>query len=181
MTNIGAVSNKNKLARLIWSITYIFLFRPFGTRFFRLWRILILKFFSAKITWKSSVYSSTKIWAPWNLKMEDYAGIGPNVIIYNQDIIHIGKYAKISQYSYLCTASHETSELNNAKTGLIIAPIIIKDKAWIGTKSFIGMGVTIGEGAIVGATSSVFKDVEPWTVVGGNPSQFIKKREIKSN
>lgn len=41
------------------------------------------------------------------------------------------------------------------------------------------MGVTIGQGAVVGATASVYKDVESWTVVGGNPAKFIKKREIK--
>jgi putative colanic acid biosynthesis acetyltransferase WcaF len=41
------------------------------------------------------------------------------------------------------------------------------------------MGVTIGEGAVVGARGCVFKDVEPWTVVGGNPAKFIKKRIIK--
>ena len=45
--------------------------------------------------------------------------------------------------------------------------------------AFIGMGVTIGEGAVVGARAAVFKDVEPWTVVGGNPAKFIKKRVIK--
>lgn len=180
MKKIGTVSLKNKFARFIWLIVYIFFYRPFATRFFRLWRILILKIFGARITWRSSIYSSAKIWAPWNLEMEDYAGIGPNVIIYNQDIVHIGKQAKISQYSYLCTASHDSNELNNAKTGLVIAPITIKDKAWIGTKAFIGMGVIIGEGAIVGATASVYKDVEPWTIVGGNPAKFIKKRILKN-
>ena len=41
------------------------------------------------------------------------------------------------------------------------------------------MGVTISQGAVVGATASVYKDVEPWTVVGGNPAKFIKNREIK--
>lgn len=45
--------------------------------------------------------------------------------------------------------------------------------------AFIGMGVTVGEGAVVGARAAVFKDVEPWTVVGGNPAKFIKKRIIK--
>ena len=39
-------------------------------------------------------------------------------------------------------------------------------------------GVTIGEGAIVAAGAVVTKDVEPFTVVGGNPAKFIKKREI---
>jgi len=50
---------------------------------------------------------------------------------------------------------------------------------WIGAGAFVGPGVTIGEGAVVGARSVVTKDVEPWTVVAGNPAKFIKKREIK--
>lgn len=178
MKKINKVTYKNKFLRTIWNIVYIILFRPFGTRIFRLWRIFILKIFGAKISWKSSVYSSTIIWAPWNLYMSSNAGIGPHVIIYNQDIVKIEENAKVSQYSYLCTASHDTALLNNATTGLIVAPIIIESKAWIGTRAYIGMGVTIGEGAIVGATASVYKDVEPWTIVGGNPAKFIKKREI---
>lgn len=42
------------------------------------------------------------------------------------------------------------------------------------------MGVTMGEGSVVGARACVFKDVEPWTVVGGNPAKLIKKRVTKN-
>jgi putative colanic acid biosynthesis acetyltransferase WcaF len=55
---------------------------------------------------------------------------------------------------------------------------VVEDQAWIGAESFVMMGVTIGEGAVVGARAAIFKNVEPWTVVGGNPAGFIKKREI---
>lgn len=54
------------------------------------------------------------------------------------------------------------------------APIHICSKAWIGVGCKILKGVTIGEGAIVAAGSVVTKDVEPWTVVGGNPAKIIK-------
>jgi acetyltransferase-like isoleucine patch superfamily enzyme len=53
-------------------------------------------------------------------------------------------------------------------------PVIIKDKAWIGFNSIILKGVTIGEGAIVGAGSIVTKDVPDYTVVAGNPARIIK-------
>ncbi|HNY79416.1 MAG TPA: hypothetical protein PLX34_15565 [Sedimentisphaerales bacterium] len=59
------------------------------------------------------------------------------------------------------------------------APVEIADQVWIAADAFIGPGVTVGQGAVVGARASVFKDVEPWTVVGGNPAKFIKKRELK--
>lgn len=57
------------------------------------------------------------------------------------------------------------------------APIHICSKAWIGTGCKILKGVTIGEGAIVAAGSVVTKDVQPWTMVGGNPA--IKIKDIK--
>lgn len=54
-------------------------------------------------------------------------------------------------------------------------PIIVEDNVWIGFDSVILAGVTIGEGAIVGARSVVRVDVEPWTIVAGNPAVVIKR------
>jgi len=53
-------------------------------------------------------------------------------------------------------------------------PIHIKNKAWIGFNCIILKGVTIGEGAIVGAGSVVTKDVPDWTIVAGNPAKIIR-------
>ncbi len=55
------------------------------------------------------------------------------------------------------------------------APIKICSNAWIGMNCIILKGVTIGEGAIVAAGSVVTKDVDPWTIVGGNPAKLIKQ------
>ena len=90
--------------------------------------------------------------------------------------IKIGANTTVSQGAYLCTASHDISDPLNH---LITAPIIIEDQTWVGAKAFIGMGVTVRQGAVIGATASVYKDVDAWTVVGGNPAKFIKKRIIK--
>lgn len=84
----------------------------------------------------------------------------------------------MSQKSYLCTATHDISSKYHE---LITAPIIIGSRAWIAASVFVGPGVTIHTGAVVGATSSVFKDVQSWEVVGGNPAKFIKKRVIKDD
>ena len=59
-------------------------------------------------------------------------------------------------------------------------PIHICSKAWIGTGVKVLKGVTIGEGAIVAAGSVVTKNVEPWTVVGGNPAKLIKRLQNKN-
>ena len=55
-----------------------------------------------------------------------------------------------------------------------ITPVVICDRSWIGARSIILKGVTIGEGAIVGAGSVVTSDVPPWTIVGGNPARVIR-------
>lgn len=176
--SVGHVTLKIKIKRAIWNIVTVILFRPFGTKIFRTWRILILKIFGADIKWDSEVYCSVKIWAPWNLKMGHRACLGPDVICYNQDNVILEDDVVVSQYSYLCTASHDVNMLNTVNDSLIIAPITIKEKAWIGSKAFIGLGVTIGKAAVVGATASVYKDVEDNHIVGGNPAKTIKIRHL---
>lgn len=173
---INRLSKKNVLGRALWNICCVFLFRPFPSKFFRRWRNFILRIFGAKIAPRAGVYSSAKIYCPWNLVLDRNAWIGPNAQIYSADIIHLEENVTISQNSHLCAASHDISSPGHE---LITAPILVKKEAWVAADAFVSMGVTIGVGAIVGARAAVFKDVEPWTVVGGNPAKFIKKRIIE--
>jgi len=177
--SLGKLSLKNKILRTIWNIVYTLLFRPFGTKIFNPWRLFLLRLFGAQVGSHSGVYASAKIWAPWNLKLGKNAWLGPHVICYNQALIALQENVTVSQYTYLCSAGHDISKINNHYDSLIVAPIIIEKDAWIGANAFVGMGVCIGEGAIVGACSAVFKNVEPWVVVGGNPAIFIKSRIVK--
>jgi putative colanic acid biosynthesis acetyltransferase WcaF len=140
------------------------------------WRRFLLRLFGARIGKGAHPYPSAKIWAPWNLEMGDHSCLGQNVDCYCVDRIKIGSHATVSQYSYLCAATHDYGDANMP---LITAPIIIRDGAWLAADVFIGPGVTIGEGAVVGARSSVFQDIEAWTIVAGTPAKFIKKRELK--
>jgi acetyltransferase-like isoleucine patch superfamily enzyme len=64
--------------------------------------------------------------------------------------------------------------VNKDWSNVVSQPILIESKVWIGFDVTILKGVTIGEGAIVGAKSVVVKDVEPWTVVAGNPAVVVK-------
>lgn len=110
--------------------------------------------------------------------MEEYSCIASDVECYNVDKVFVGAHATVSQGAFLCTASHDISHPRNP---LVTAPIFIREQAWVAARTYVGLGVTIGEGAVVGATASVYKDVEPWTIVGGNPARFIKKREVKED
>lgn len=172
----NSLSRKHQLVRLLWGIVWGVLARPLPRSLGLGWKRVLLRLFGAKIHPTAVVYSSAKVYYPANLIMDAYSCLASDVDCYNVDIIHIGANTTISQGSFLCTASHD---ITNSLNPLITAPIIIKDQAWVAADAFVGMGVTIGQGAVVGARSAVFKDVEPWTVVGGNPAKFIKKRIIK--
>ena len=136
---------------------------------------MVLRAFGMKIGVKCAISARAKIWAPWNVVLGQYVALGENSKIYAVDKIEIGDKVTVSQGAYLCTASHNIKYINKP---LIHQPIKISAFAWVCADAFVSMGVTIGEGAVVGARAAVFKDVEPWTVVGGNPAKFIKKREI---
>lgn len=84
------------------------------------------------------------------------------------------KKDNIQSYKDYKTTGHN-SVLNKEWQYVISKPICIEDKVWIGFDVTILKGVTIGEGAVIAAKSVVTKNVEPWTLVGGNPAKFIKK------
>ena len=64
---------------------------------------------------------------------------------------------------------------NKKWTGVKVGKVVIRDKAWIGLNAIILKGVTIGEGAVVGAGSVVSKDVPPFTIVAGNPARVVRE------
>ncbi|WP_195534300.1 putative colanic acid biosynthesis acetyltransferase [Bacteroides finegoldii] len=164
------------LQRAIWYFINHTIFRCLKGGPFNQLRLAILRIFGATIDKDAYVYSSSTIFAPWNLKI-GRACIGPNTCLYSKDIIQIGDDVVVSQGAFLCTASHDISSL---MLPLVTRPIVIMNNVWVGSNTFIGMGVTLNEGVVVGATASVYKDVESWIVVGGNPAKFIKKRELKN-
>ena len=130
------------------------------------------------MTGYGTFYPSVKIWAPWNLAVGRYVAVDEEVYLYSVDKIKIGTKVAISREAFICTASHDITKPNRP---LVTAPITICDGVWIGARAIVLPGVTIGEGAVVAAGAVVTKDVEPWTVVGGNPAKFIKKRELKED
>lgn len=173
----NALSRRHQLIRLVWCIVWTLFARPLPRSVGSGWKRMLLRVFGAKISPTAVVYSSAKIYFPANLTMDAYSCLASDVDCYNVAPIHLGANSTVSQGAYLCTASHD---ITNPLNPLITAPIIIEDQAWVAAGAFVSMGVTIGQGAVVGARAAVFKSVEPWTVVGGNPAKFIKNRILKS-
>jgi putative colanic acid biosynthesis acetyltransferase WcaF len=165
----------NRLYRLAWMATWG-LAASWTPPFMYSWRRLILRIFGAQVASSARVYSSVKIWLPSNLIMEEHSCLGPKVICYNMDCIHLRSYVIISQGAHLCAGTHD---IRDPTFQLLTHPITIEDRAWVATEAFIGPGVRVGQGAVVGARAVVFKDVPPWMVVIGNPARVLKSRSMQ--
>jgi putative colanic acid biosynthesis acetyltransferase WcaF len=159
--------------RVLWALAYpLFRLSPrpcYG------WRNWLLRRFGADVGRHVQIYNTVKIQHPWLLTIGDYAAIGDEAIIYNLGPVRIGSRATISQYAHLCAGSHDCLRRDMP---LLKLPVTIGDDAWVCADAFVGPGITVGAGAVVGARAAVFSDVEPWTVVGGNPAKLIKRREL---
>ena len=160
--------------RILWSLGQWFCRlspRPcFG------WRRFVLRCFGARIGAHVNTYPSTHIYFPWNLTVGDWSAIGEDVLVYNLGPVTIGSRTTISHRAHLCAGTHDYTAPD---LPLLKPPIQIGDQAWVCADAFVGPGVTVGQGAVVGARAVVMRDVEPWTVVAGNPVRVVKKREIK--
>jgi putative colanic acid biosynthesis acetyltransferase WcaF len=138
------------------------------------WRCFLLRCFGAKVDGGAHPYPKARVWAPWNLSMGPHSCLADEVDCYCVAPIRLGAHATVSQYSYLCSASHDYRDV---AMPLVIAPIVIEAEAWIAADVFVGPGVKVGTGAVIGARSTVMHDVEPWAVVAGSPAVRRGARE----
>lgn len=169
------ITRLNKLARVLWGAVWLLLFRPSPIPL-HAWRCFLLRCFGASIGKRALPYPSARIWAPWNLTMEDDSCLSHRVDCYCVDKVYLGRRVTVSQYSFLCTASHD---YRKQSMPLVTASIRIEADAWITADVFIGPGVNVGEGAVVGARSTVLRSVRPWTIVAGNPAREVGQRVIE--
>jgi putative colanic acid biosynthesis acetyltransferase WcaF len=140
------------------------------------WRNRLLRLFGAQIGAHVHIYSSAKIYMPWNLVVGDWSAIGEWALIYNLGKVVIGSKTTVSHKAHLCAGTHDYEKPD---LPLIRKGIEIGDQVWICADAFLGPGVTIGEGAVVGARAVVVRDVESWTIVAGNPGRKIRTRVLR--
>jgi putative colanic acid biosynthesis acetyltransferase WcaF len=108
--------------------------------------------------------------------MQDGSTLGPSVNVYNQGKITVARNAIISQGAHLCASTHD---YNNPIHPLLLGPITIEDNVWIAADAFIGPGVTLSEGSVVGARAVVSNDTSAWCVYAGNPARIVKERNVE--
>ena len=169
-------SAANKLARLLWQVAGLLLFRP-SPWFWHAPRRALLRLFGAQVGKHVQIMPSVQIWAPWNLALGDYATVGSGVDLYDVDRIEIGAHATVSQRAFLCTATHDVDHPNMP---LKTAPIRIGAGAWVCAEAYVHPGITIGVDAVAGVRAVVLHDVPTGQIVGGNPAKFIRLRKLEN-
>jgi putative colanic acid biosynthesis acetyltransferase WcaF len=171
--NMPRYSYSHKLLRIVWRFSW-WLLASWTPPELRSWRVFLLRMFGARIGKNTDVRNSASVWYPPNLMIGDSSLIGPHVDIYNMDKIEIGAGCIISQHATLCGGTHE---IDDVRFRLITRPIVIGNNCWIASRAFIGPGVTVGEGTVLGAAAVAFKNLDPWTVYIGNPATALRQRK----
>ncbi|TWT80847.1 Maltose O-acetyltransferase [Planctomycetes bacterium CA13] len=116
-----------------------------------------------------------------NITISENVWVGRNCMLNGEGGIHIGEGTVISDEVVMLSSMHNyenASSLPYDEVNLL-RPITIREYVWIGYRSMISPGVTIGEGAIVAMGTVVTKNVAAGDIVGGNPAITIKQRNME--
>ena len=165
-------NRSQRLKMFLWEYAWL-LFCSWTPKPANRWRVFWLKLFGAKIFGRPFVHQRTRIQIPWNLILHDRAALGDRTNVYSLGIIEVHEHATVAQEVYLCTGSHA---FDMASMNLITSPIIIGANVFIGARSFIMPGVTIGESAVIGACSLVTKNMPGGYICSGHPCKPVRMR-----
>jgi putative colanic acid biosynthesis acetyltransferase WcaF len=165
-------SLRNKAARVAWGLCWLLLAR-WTPPALHGWRCWLLRLWGAQVGASARIYASVRIWYPANLEVGEGSVLGPRVRCYNQGRITIGRRVVVSQDASLCASTHDVID---PRFPLLLRPIHIGDHAWIAAEAFVGPGVRVGAGAVLGARGVAMFDLAPWTFFSGNPAQPLKPR-----
>ncbi|WP_454837039.1 WcaF family extracellular polysaccharide biosynthesis acetyltransferase [Pseudomonas veronii] len=165
------------IVQLWWLVqSTLFQWSPQFAYGFRRW---LLRSFGAKVGHLAIIRPSVVITYPWKISIGNYAWVGDDVVLYSLGEIEICDNAVVSQRSYLCTGDHDYTQ---ADFPIRSRKITIGKQAWVAADVFVAPGVSIGDGAVIGARSSVFADMPAGMLCVGYPCKAVKERvTYKSN
>lgn len=126
------------------------------------WRPAVLRLFGARIGRRVLIRHGVRVHWPWRLSVGDDVWIGEGAWLLNLEQITIGSDVCVSQGALLCTGSHQrhsrTFEFDNG-------PIRLEPGSWVAARAVVLRGVTVGRGAVVGASAVAHRDIAPGEVV----------------
>ncbi len=168
----ASFSFNHRVFRFFWALVWTVCAR-YSPAAMHGWRRSLLRLFGAKVAQTAKIYPSAEVWYPPNLEMRSYACLGPRVNCYCMDRVRLNEYALVSQGAHLCAGTHDVDDV---EFPLMMRPITIGANAWVAAEAFVGPGVNIGEGAVLGARAVTVRNLEPWMIYAGNPARVIRRR-----
>jgi len=163
---------------IVWALWYFIgspLFKSYYLPFSSL-KKSILSLFGASIGVGVYLKPGIKVKFPWRLSVGEHSWIGEDVWIDNMAHVTIGSNACVSQGSYICTGNHNWSSRNMK---LFTKPVRIENGAWVAARSTVCPGITIGEAAILTASSVAGKSIPPFQIWSGNPATYMRNRQFE--
>ena len=157
----------------LWWIVQDTLFR-WSPQVFYGWRNFLLRLFGAKLGKNVRLRSTMRVTYPWKLTIGDNVWVGDDCVFYNLGEITLGCHVALAHAVYLCTGFHDYTRVDFP---IDASPIRIKDEVWLTNDVFVGPGVTVGRGAVVGTRSTVIHDLPGGMVCYGTPARPIKPRK----
>lgn len=158
----------------LWWLVQASLFR-WSPQFMYGFRAALLRAFGARVGKHVILRPSVTVTYPWKVSIGDHAWVGDDAVLYSLGEIDIGANAVVSQGSYLCAADHDYTRVDFP---IRSRKVTVGAQAWLAADVFVAPGVTIGEAAVIGARSSVFKDMPAGMVCFGYPCVPVKKRRM---
>lgn len=149
-----------------------------NTYFFCKLRSTFYRYLGCNVGKEVSIAANVRITGCFSI--DSFSSIAHNCTFSGRKLgISIGKYVMIAPGCVFVSFDHAFNnlEIPMVKQGVIEAPIVIEDDVWIGANCTITKGVTLKKGSIVAANSVVTKDVESYSIYGGVPAKFLKKKE----
>ncbi len=165
-------TTREKIGMLLWEIAWTLLCvwtpKPLNA-----WRLLVLGWFGCKIDGIPFVHPRARIQIPWKLTLHDRSCLGDRANAYSLGEIELGFASTVAQECYLCTGTHDMEDKTRP---LLTKKITIGDWAFLGARTFVLPGVTIGKNCVVGACSVVSKDLPDNCYAIGSPATVRRQK-----
>ena len=162
------------LKKTCWYVLHaIFIHSAFP---FSSFKVFLLRLFGASIGTSVTIKPNVTIKYPWHLTIGNHVWIGEQVWIDNLSRVTIKNNCCVSQGAMLLCGNHDYSKTS---FDLIVKDITLEEGVWIGAKSIVCPGVSIGSHSVLTVNSVATSNLEPWGIYQGNPALKIKERVIK--
>ncbi|MGK8205858.1 putative colanic acid biosynthesis acetyltransferase [Burkholderia cenocepacia] len=156
----------------LWWLVEAILFRP-SPQILYGWRRALLRLFGAQVGKGVIIRPTAHITYPWKVTIGDFSWIGDHVTLYSLGPIEIGEHSVLSQNSYICAGDHDYRAVDFPIRAHLTK---VGDQVWLASGVFVAPGVQIGDGAVVGARSTVTSNLPKGMVCIGTPARAVKVR-----